>query len=175
MDLLAAAVRELARDVPDARLLIVGSGEQEGHMRAALAAECARRIVHIEPGVNHEQLPAWYRAMDLMVMPSRYENHSNALVEAMACGIPFLASAIGGNPKLSETGAGWLFESASITSLTDSLRHILQNRSELKTRGELSLRSVAHHHSWDASAERLEGIITSTLSLTVPSRAVLTA
>jgi glycosyltransferase involved in cell wall biosynthesis len=159
VDLLAAAFREIARDALDARLLIIGSGEEERHIRTILAQEFTRAIVHIEPGVNHEQLPAWYRAMDLMVMPSRYENHSNALLEAMACGIPFLASNIGGNRKLGETGAGWLFEPESVSSLSQCLRRIIGNRPELKARGEVGSHSVRNHHSWAASAERLEAII----------------
>jgi glycosyltransferase involved in cell wall biosynthesis len=165
VDLLAAAFREIARDTLDARLLIVGSGEEERHIRTVLAQEFARGAVHIEPGVNHAQLPAWYRAMDLMVMPSRYENHSNALLEAMACGIPFLTSDIGGNRKLSETGAGWLFEPESVPSLRACLHRIIGNRPELKTRGEVGSRSVRNHHTWAASAERLEAIISSRLGV----------
>jgi glycosyltransferase involved in cell wall biosynthesis len=165
VDLLAAAFREVARDAPDVRLLIVGSGEEERYIRTVLAKEFACSFVHIEPGVNHEQLPAWYRAMDLMVMPSRYENHSNALLEAMACGIPFLASDIGGNRKLSETGAGWLFEPESIPSLRQCLRRIIGNRPELKARGEVGFRSVRNHYSWAASAERLETVISSRLGV----------
>jgi glycosyltransferase involved in cell wall biosynthesis len=165
VDLLAAAFREIARHVPDARLLIVGSGEEERHMRTILAQECAHGLVHIEPGIDHEQLPAWYRAMDLMVMPSRYETNSNALLEAMACGIPFLASNVGGNLKLGKTGAGWLFESESIPSLSQCLRRVIKNRPELKARGEISSRSMRNYPSWAASAERLEAIISSRLGV----------
>jgi glycosyltransferase involved in cell wall biosynthesis len=103
--------------------------------------------------------------MDLMVMPSRYETNSNALLEAMACGIPFLASNVGGNRKLSETGAGWLFESESIPSLQQGLHRLLENRAELKARGEASLRAVRNHPSWAVSAERLEAIIASRLGV----------
>ena len=165
VDLLAAAFRETAREAREARLLIVGNGEEASHIRTVLAQECACGLVHIEPGVSHEQLPAWYRAMDLMVMPSRYENHSNALLEALACGIPFLASNIGGNRKLSEIGAGWLFEPASVSSLMQCLRRLLMNRPALKVRGEVASRAVRSHYSWAASAERLEAIITSCLGV----------
>ena len=166
VDLLAAAFQEIARNAPDARLLLVGSGEEDTHIRTVLAAEFRRGIAHIEPGVNHEQLAVWYRAMDLMVMPSRYENHSNALLEAMACGVPFLASNVGGNRKLSETGAGWLFESESIPSLSQCLRRVTHNHSELKARGEVGARAVGHQRSWAATAERLEAIISSRLDKT---------
>jgi glycosyltransferase involved in cell wall biosynthesis len=165
VDLLAAAFHAIAQDIPDVRLLIVGHGAEERHMRTVLAQELVRDLVHIEPGIDHEQLPMWYRAMDLMVMPSRYETNSNALLEAMACGIPFLASDVGGNRKLSETGAGWLFETESIPSLSACLRHIIENSAELKARGEIGLRAARNYPGWAASAERLEAIISSRLGV----------
>jgi glycosyltransferase involved in cell wall biosynthesis len=167
VDLLVTAFHEIARDVPDVRLLVVGHGAEERHMRTVLAQELTHGIAHIELGIDHEQLPVWYRAMDLMVMPSRYETNSNALLEAMACGIPFLASNVGGNRKLSETGAGWLFESESIPSLSECLLHIIENRAELKARGEIGLRAARTYPGWAASAERLETIIASRLGVKV--------
>jgi glycosyltransferase involved in cell wall biosynthesis len=144
---------------------MVGSGEEESCIRPVLAEELAHGIVHLESGIDHAQLPAWYRAIDLMVMPSRYENHSNALLEAMACGILFLASNVGRNRKLSETGTGWLFESDSVPSLSQCLRHILENRAELKAHGEVSFRAGRNHPGWAASAARLEWIITARLGV----------
>lgn len=165
VDLLAAAFRELGRMAVDARLLIVGSGEEERNIRATLAKEFARGIVHIEPDVNHELLPKWYRAMDVLAMPSRYENFSNAVLEAMACGIPFLGSDIGGNRMLAETGAGWLFEPKSAASLSACLRSLIANRAEMKAHGDIGSGYVRGRYSWAASAERLEWIIASRLGV----------
>jgi glycosyltransferase involved in cell wall biosynthesis len=165
VDLLAAAFREMSRTLPEARLLIIGSGEEEGKIRSVLAQELAHGIVHIERDVNHEQLPEWYRAMDLLVMPSRYENFSNTVLEGMACGIPFLASDIGGNRIFAETGAGWLFDSESVASLTSRLRSINGHPSEMKARGTVGTRYARERYTWVASAECLEGIIASRLGV----------
>jgi glycosyltransferase involved in cell wall biosynthesis len=165
VDILATAFRELSRNIVDARLLIIGSGEEEGNLRAILAKELARGIVHLEPGVDHEQLPQWYRAMDVLVMPSRYENFSNTVLEAMACGVSFLASDVGGNRMLAETGAGWLFEPNSTSSLSACLRSVLENYAERKARGDIGSRHVRGRYSWAASAERLECIIASCLGV----------
>jgi glycosyltransferase involved in cell wall biosynthesis len=161
--LLAAAFRELTRNAVDARLLIIGRGEEERSIRSILATELSRGFVHIEPDIVPEQLPQWYRAMDVLVMPSRYENFSNTVLEAMACGIPFLASNVGGNKMLEETHAGWLFQSESVASLCGGLVRVLENRSEMKDRGEVGSRYVRERYSWAASAERLESIIASHL------------
>jgi glycosyltransferase involved in cell wall biosynthesis len=165
VDLLATAFRELAHDVDNARLLVIGSGEEEHRMRFVLADECRRGIVHMAGDVSHDQLPSWYRAMDVLVIPSRYENFANVAIEALACGVPVLASDVGGNSMLGELGAGWLFEASSARSLNACLRSVIANRAELKSRGEAGFRSVQHRYSWAASAERLESIIDSHLGV----------
>jgi glycosyltransferase involved in cell wall biosynthesis len=165
VDLLASAFRDIARTIPGARLLIVGSGENARKIRTILAKELASGIVHMKPDVNHEEMPQWYRAMDVLIMPSRYENFSNAILEAMACGIPVLASDVGGNRAVSETGAGWLFEPESVSALSACLCRVVENRAELKARGEMGARYVRQRYSWAASAERLEKIVESRLGV----------
>jgi len=158
VDLLAAAFLEIARTVRDVKLLIIGSGEEENKIRAVLAKPFGEGMVHIEPGLPHEKLAEWYRAMDLFVMPSRYETMSSAILEAQACGVPFLASDIAGNRIIAKGGGGWLFQHESIASLSASLRHILENASEMEARGAQGAIHVKKNHNWEASAERLESI-----------------
>jgi len=165
VDILATAFHEVSQTVPHARLLIVGGGEEEGNLRSFLARELALGIVHIKPGLNHEELPDWYRAMDILVMPSRYENLSNSILEAMACGVPFLATDVGGNRIYAETGAGWLVEPECISSLTTGLKSAVENHAEIEARGEIGSRYARANCSWMASAERLEAIIESRLGV----------
>ena len=166
VDLLASAFQEVSNRLPDAKLLIVGRGEEERNVRSILTKQHGREILHIERDVSHEQLPEWYRAMDILVMPSRYENFSNALIEAMSCKVPFIASDIGGNTILGRTGAGWLFEPGSVASLSDRLQTVLENSAERQRRGNIGLDYVKQHHSWMVTAQCLEDIFTSRLGLT---------
>jgi glycosyltransferase involved in cell wall biosynthesis len=160
VDLLAASFRELSCRMPEARLLVIGKGEEEKTLRAVLEDQIASGVVHIEADVEHDKLPAWYRAMDLMVMPSRYENYSNAAIEAMACGVPVLASDIGGNRIIADDDGAWLFKSESIPALNDRLAAVLTDGPELKARGCRAARSMRGRYSWDATARRLEEIFT---------------
>lgn len=165
VDLLATAFCKIFNKFPNVRLLIVGSGELGGHLRSTLADPLNRGIVHFEPAMPQEMLAPWYRAMNLVVMPSRYETMSSAVLEAMACGVPFLASDVGGNSTIGNTGTGWLFKAGSALALSETLSDIFQNPSDLTTRGILGLHFVQKRHSWTASAERLEFIIGSRLGI----------
>jgi len=158
-----AAFREVSATVPNARLLIVGQGELGKSIRSVIANDLARGSAHIESDVDHVKLREWYRAMDLLVMPSRYENFSNAILEAMACGIPFLASDIGGNTSLADTGSGWLFEAGSISSLVQSLGSVLQDRAKMQARGEIGRQYVRGRYNWAITAALFEQLMVSCL------------
>jgi glycosyltransferase involved in cell wall biosynthesis len=159
VDVLAEGFKEIARVRSDVRLLVVGSGEEENNVRGVLQSEIARGLVHFTGDVPHEQLADWYRAMDLLVMPSRYENYSNAILEALACGVPFVGSNVGGNRTLFETGAGWLFEAGSPASLAAMVNHALADPDNLTARGNNGRMHVCGRHSWCATARRFEEIV----------------
>src|SRR4051812_6444413 len=69
---------------------------------------------------------AWYRSIDVFVLPSINESFSNSLMEAMACGCSVIASNVGGNPELVTDGAnGLLFEPGNARDLSARLEEVL--------------------------------------------------
>jgi glycosyltransferase involved in cell wall biosynthesis len=167
IDLLADAFPKILKIIPHAKLLIVGSGTEKGKVCNQLRYEIARGYVHIEPDIPNHLLPEWYRAMDLFVMPSRYENHSNAVIEAQACGVPFLVSNVAGNQRLAETKGGWLFANGSADSLVHAIRSIAEDPCLAKDRGVLGGEKVRHLYSWQTSAHQLENILQSCLDMKI--------
>jgi glycosyltransferase involved in cell wall biosynthesis len=165
VDLLAAAFSEMAHTAPEVKLVIVGSGEEENRIRAVLSKAFSEGRVHIEPALPHEKLVGWYRAMDLFVMPSRYETMSSAILEAQACGVPFLASDIAGNRMIAKAGGGWLFQHGCANSLSICLKRVLKDPREMKVRGTKGAIHVRQHYNWGASAERLESIFQSCMNI----------
>src|ERR1700730_15301970 len=107
---------------------MVGHGEEEQKIRSVLSRDIAAGRVHLQGSMSQDQLPRWYRAMDMLVMPSRDETLSNAVLEAMACGVPFVASEVGGSKDLAKTRAGWLFEPESVSALPELLKKIMDSR-----------------------------------------------
>jgi glycosyltransferase involved in cell wall biosynthesis len=161
IDLLADAFKQARKKLPHARLLIVGSGEEESKLRSRLRTELVEGIVHLELDVPNELLADWYRAMDLFVMPSRYENYSNAVLEALACGVPFLGSDVGGNQRLANESGCWVFAHGSTESLTEAINSIAENPSLARDRGALTGEKIRQMHCWSTSAKRLEEMLSS--------------
>jgi len=167
VDLLGEAFRQVAAKFPEARLILIGHGEQEEDLRHRLAEEIKAGKVHMVPGLSSAELPEWYRTMDVFVLPSRYENFSNALLEAAACGVPAIASDVGGNRIFQKTGELELFECGSATDLARRLSGFLTDSGQRRARALAFSKVAPQHFSWSASADRFEFILRSRLNLTV--------
>ncbi|GAA0616819.1 glycosyltransferase family 4 protein [Streptomyces crystallinus] len=91
-DVLLEAWRELSAELPSARLALVGDGPDEAALRAAAPAS-----VLFAGAV--EDVAAWYRAADVVVLPSRWEGMALAPLEAMACQKPVVVTDVGGSSQ----------------------------------------------------------------------------
>jgi glycosyltransferase involved in cell wall biosynthesis len=96
---LIAAWKRVQHVVHDARLAIVGNGPQEPELRQQAAGQPS--ILWTGPTLEPQR---YLRAADLFVLPSHEEGMSIALLEAMACAMPIVASDIPGNRRLIESG-----------------------------------------------------------------------
>lgn len=84
------------------RLALIGDGPERGRIESMLGAAQARDLVWL-PGFR-DDTPQLYRSLDLFVLPSRSEGISNTLLEAMASGVPVIATRVGGNPEILPEG-----------------------------------------------------------------------
>ena len=93
----------LVRQGNNLHVLIVGAGPELERLRAFVSASAGliERVTFI--GASN-RVPEMLNAMDLFVLPSICEGMSNTILEAMACGLPVIATRVGGNPELGEEG-----------------------------------------------------------------------
>jgi teichuronic acid biosynthesis glycosyltransferase TuaC len=102
IDVLLDACAILKQRLLDFQLCLVG----DGPLRSILENKC--RSLDLNGTVSfvgtrlHDQLPDWYRAADLTVLPSHSEGLPNVLRESLACGTPFVASRVGGIPEIAQ-------------------------------------------------------------------------
>lgn len=117
-----AARRALATESAgtDLRLVMVGDGPLRAEAQAALDAAGESHTSWL-PGA-HDDAPAWLRAFDFFALGSRREGISNTVLEAMASGLPVIASGTGGNLELVVPGStGTLVAPEDTSALADAL------------------------------------------------------
>lgn len=107
-----------------ARLFILGQGEMEGALRELIAA---RQLTDEVTLCGFQSNPWSYIARaDVFALTSRYEGFGNVLVEAMACGVPVVATASPGTRDIVTHGVdGMLVEQHTAAAVADALEHLL--------------------------------------------------
>lgn len=126
-------------------------------LRASLSSQAAARVRFLGT-VSQAELIRAYRAADLLVLPSVWqESYGLPVAEAMACGVPVLASASGGVPELIEDGVtGRLFPRLDRQALACALREIAADPSRLPGMGGAARVRAQRLLTWARSADRLE-------------------
>lgn len=99
---LLEAVAMARSSAPDFRLVIVGEGPERGPLEASIARLGLTGQVLL-PGHFHRMAP-WYALANALVMPSHSEGSPNVLLEAMAAGLPVVATSVGGIPEMASDG-----------------------------------------------------------------------
>jgi len=156
-----------ALDRPDARLVVLGgpSGpDGERHLAdvRALAARLgvADRVMWEPPTARH-LLSSWYRAADVVLVPSRSESFGLVALEAAACGIPVVASAVGGLTTVVVDGrTGSLVWSRDPGEFASATAALLDD----PVRAELMGVDAAFHaqeFTWEAAAQRFGEVVAS--------------
>jgi sugar transferase (PEP-CTERM/EpsH1 system associated) len=153
-ELLARAFVRLAQHLGPAqpcRLVLVGDGSCKARVQAVLREAGLEHAAWL-PGNRHD-VPALMRRMDLFVLPSLAEGISNTILEAMACGLPVVATAVGGNPELVRDGAtGALVPSGDTAALADALARYAGQRELARRHGQEGRRLAENRFSLDAMA-----------------------
>ena len=149
---LFAAFERIAPDNPEMHLLVVGGGgPEEDRVRRSVENSPHGDRIHLV-GFQEDPLP-YYRAMDLLTVPSSNEGLSNAALEAMACGVPVLAGRACGNSEAIEDGSsGFVRDLASPETLAASLAELSADPTRLRSAGEMARETMIRDFSLDRMA-----------------------
>ena len=140
-------------------LLIVGGDDRAerelARLRAVAATAGVTELVRFVGAVPHEELDAYYNAADVVVMPSFYESFGLVAVEAMASGVPVVASRVGGlSSTVADGRSGYLIPWRCPGPFAEKLDLLLGNESLRRTLGATAAESM-QGYEWDAVAARL--------------------
>ena len=106
--------------------------------------------------IPQNEIPYWLSASDIFVFPTYNEGLPNAIMEAMACGLPVVATEVGGIPEVVKDGEnGILIDKKDVKSIVHSLEKLIENKSMCKKMGEHGRITIEEKFSWNNSAKKL--------------------
>jgi D-inositol-3-phosphate glycosyltransferase len=171
------AIRALAAMThhPTAVLAIVGgasgvdgAGEAELAHRLAVELAVADRVRFVAPQPHHI-LSSWYRAADLVIVPSRSESFGLVALEAAACGIPVVASAVGGLLNIVHDGVtGHLVDGRDPARYARAMSQVLDDPAGAAAMGTAA-NVRARRFTWSFTAARLRRLYTDLASRPAPA------
>ena len=121
---------------------------------AALPGDIADRI-HFLPEVPVEAMADWYRVLDLYVAPQRWEGFGLTPIEAMACGVPVIATRVGAFEQIVTPQTGALVPRDDVGALASAIRDTLQSPDTLSSWAANARPHVAEHFAIEREANEL--------------------
>lgn len=156
--LLAAAGRLRERTATPFRLEVVGDGVDRRFLESFAATLRLSDIVRFRGKVSHEALAPLYREADVFALTSVAEGMPNVLLEALATGLPLLATDTGGSLELIVPGAnGYIVPRGGVAALAAHLKELVEQPA-LRARFGAESRERAHQFSWATVAQRTEAL-----------------
>lgn len=158
---LAQALKRLRTTVRRMTLILVGDGPDRWVIESAYSSVDG---LHYRSLGNRLDVPNILQASDIFVFPTLHENLSNALLEAMAAGLPVVASAVGGNVEVLERGGGILVPASSPGPLADALAKLLASPSLQAAYGVEARRVIAERYTTAHMVDKLDRTYASILN-----------
>jgi glycosyltransferase involved in cell wall biosynthesis len=159
-DVLVRAMPEISKKNRDTKLVFVGSGGMREELEKLCKKTGVEKNVKFAGFVEENLKPLYYRAADVFCLPSTMSTESFGIVnlEAMACGVPIVASKIGGIPDVVKDGEnGLLVPPRDSGALADVIIYLLENE-DIRERMGKNGRKKVEDYSWEKIAEETENV-----------------
>jgi glycosyltransferase involved in cell wall biosynthesis len=131
-----------------ARLIVIGDGVQRNALEQRTETLGIRQSVTFTGALPQAVVAQWIAASDMLCLPSHHEGTPNVVVEALAAGVPVVASRVGGIPALVRDGEnGALIAPGEVEALADAIEQTWMRKWD-----RAAIRASVEHLTWAALA-----------------------
>jgi len=152
VEILIDAARILHNDGCNIHFTIVGGGKFEQKLRQIVSESNLSDIVEMTGRIEAEKMPQMYRQHDIFVSASMQEGMSNAMLEAMASGLPIVTTRCEGVEELIKDN-GFIVENAQAEQIAEAVKRLAEDRETYRYMSRAA-RQQAEKFSWNSVAER---------------------
>jgi teichuronic acid biosynthesis glycosyltransferase TuaC len=150
---LLSSFTKLASSRPNLYLIMVGTGSEQKKIENLIASATLDKRILLTGKVPHSEVSSLLSAADIFVFPTHNEGLPNALLEAMACGLPIVATRAGGIPEVvTDRKSGILINPQDCNSLSNTIEYLLDHEAVARQMGAAGKQYVEANFSWEHNA-----------------------
>lgn len=137
------------------KLTIIGDGPIREKLETMVKKLIVEHVIDFQGFVSEKKLVERYQKADIFVLPSLFEGFGNVITEAMASGLPVIATRVGAIPEIVIDGeTGFLVQSKDSVSLADAITKLVVDKNLRKKMGKAGRTRVEKLYSWSKIVEK---------------------
>ena len=161
VSLLLRVLKSIQKVHANVLLVIVGDGPEVRALKKQAEILGVSQNIHFEGKASGNRLSLFFAAADIFVLPSHYDNFPNVVLEAMAMGLPVVATRVGGLPsQVIEGATGFMTNPNDPEDMTKALLKLIENPKQASNFGEYAASVVRENFDWSKTANHFVDITT---------------
>lgn len=142
------AFNKLNSSFPNLHLIFLGSDSGDTTIKNIISSSNLHNKIHLVGSKPHNEVAHWLCAADIFALPSYNEGMPNAVIEAMACGLPVIATRVGGIPEIVTEDTGILVSPKNTELLVRGIKQMLSKKWDRDV-----IRSHVEDFTWERNAK----------------------
>ena len=162
LDFTLKAIALLKEDFPQVRLIVIGAPRLGGHTERLIQKLKIEANIVYKSNLTKEEIAIEYAQSNIAIVSSLYEGFGFPVGEAMACGIPLIATNVASIPEITNIFAE-LIPARDSKSIELAIRNILSNPSKYQIRADAGRKHIIENFDWQKIAKSYESLIFQTI------------
>ncbi|MGI5892723.1 MAG: glycosyltransferase family 4 protein [Bacillota bacterium] len=164
VDLISSA-KSVCENYPEVKFILTGKGPNREYIQKRISSLNLEGNVNLVGYVSREELLRLYQSSTMYVLPSYYEGLPTTLLEAMACGLPSIATDVDGSSEVISHGKnGLLVPPKCPKALSEGIQELLENKPKREDIGSCGREHVRNNYDWSKIADNAATIYNSIIS-----------